>query len=292
MGAWGTAIFSDDEACDVRTEYNVLAAYIDDDDMILQKMKKYFHVKDNLNDMDAVFWYAIASQQSKYGRLCDEVKENALECINRRYTMDGWFNKKDCAKREVVLEKLKSQLLEEQLPRKKVTKPKRNKAIWKEQDIVAYHLVNIVEDQWRKPSDYWFYGKYVLLKIVDVDRQPMSKIIPDLAYDEYMWCSVYDWIGDEIPDIDIVDNLNFHPVGYNKIKDEFYYTANIYSTVLNPYYKRKHDAIVLGNDSLSKMPPRMNEYFCYCADVIEFMLNDMPMFTKDGIGYYTKNGMP
>jgi len=27
MGAWGTAIFSDDEACDVRREYNVLALF-------------------------------------------------------------------------------------------------------------------------------------------------------------------------------------------------------------------------------------------------------------------------
>ena len=291
MGAWGPAIFSDDEACDVRSEYNILAYYIDDDKIILQKIKEYFHVKDNLNDMDAVFWYAMAVQQSKYGRLCDEVQQNALECINRRYTMDGWFNTKDSQKREAILKNLKNRLVGEQVSRKKISKPKRVKAIWKEGDVIAYHLVNIVEDEYRKPSDYWFYGKYILLKIVKVDKKPMSKIMPELASDEWMYCSVYDWIGENIPDINIVDNLNFHPLAYNDVRKEYDYVAGIYSTVINPFYKRKHDAIIIGNDSSSKLPPRLAAY-SYSADVIEFLLSRMPKFTADEIGYYNINGMP
>ena len=291
MGVWGPAIFSDDEACDVRTEYNVLAYYIDDDEMILLKMKEYFHVKDDLNDMDAVFWYAMAAQQSKYGRLCDEVKERALECIDRRYTMDGWFNQRDSQKRETILNDLKERIIGEQLAKKKNSRPKSVKAIWKENDIVAYHLVNIVEDEYRKPSDFWFYGKYILVKIVKVDKRPMSKIIPELVCDEWMYCSVYDWIGDEIPDISIVENLNFHPLAYNKMRKEHDYVASIYNTVLNPSYKRKHDAVVIGNDRSGKNPPRLSNY-SYNADVIEFTLSRMPKFTPEGIGYYNVNGMP
>ena len=291
MGTWGTAIFSDDEACDIRTEYNVLAAYIDDDEFILQKLKEYFHVGNKTDSINAVFWYALAALQTKYGRLCEEVKNNALECIDKRYTMDGWFNQKDCAKREAVLNKLREQLTDKQLPRRKVSKPKREKAIWQKNDVVAYRLVNIVEDEWRKPSDFWFYGKYILLKIVIVDKIPMSKIMPELAYDEWMYCSVYDWIGENIPDISIVDHLNFHPFAYNEARKEHDYVAGIYSTVINPSYKRKHDAIVIGNDVSGKFPPRLARY-SYNADVIEFLLSRMPKFTSNEIGYYNINGMP
>ena len=291
MGAWGTAIFSDDEACDIRTEYNVLASHIEDDDLILEKMKEYFDVGKKLNDIDAVFWYAMAALQTKYGRLCTEVKNNALECIEKRCTIDGWFDKKDAVKREKVLNNLKEQLTGEQPPRKKVSKPKRVKAIWQENDVVAYHLVNIVEDEWRKPYDYWFYGKYILLKIVKVNKNPMSKIMPELAYDEWMYCSVYDWIGDEVPDFSIIDELNFHPIAYNEGRKEHDYVAFIYSKVVNPFYKRKHDAVVLGNDISGKLPARVNLY-SYSADVIEFLLDKAPKFTENEIGYYNINGMP
>lgn len=291
MGAWGTAIFSDDEACDVRTEYMVMAAYVEDDEFILKKMKEYFSVKNELDDMDAVFWYALAALQVKYGRLCEEVKANALECINRRCTIDGWFNAKDCIKREAVLNKLKEQLTGEQISRKKISKPKHIRAIWQENDVIAYHLVNIVEDEWRKPDDYWFYGKYILLKIVRVVKTSMSKIMPDLACDEWMYCSVYDWIGDEVPDINIINKLNFHPIRFNEYRNEYDYTAQIYSSVLNPSYKRKHDAVIIGRDSSSKNPPRLAAY-SYSADVIEFLLERMPKFTPEEIGYYNKNGMP
>lgn len=292
MGTWGTAIFSNDEACDIRTEYNALAAYIDDDEVILQKLKKYFQIGDTVDNINAAFWYTLAALQTKYGRLHEEVKNNALECIDKRYTMDGWFSKKDCIKREKELLILKNQLIGEQIQRRKVPKPKCEKAIWNENDIIAYHLVNIVENQWNKPSDYWFYGKYVLLKIVKVIKTPVSKIMPELVSDEWVYCSIYDWIGDEIPDMKIIDNLNFHPISYNEYRKEHDYVANIYSKVVNPFYKRKHDAVVIGNDTSNKLPPRLAAYPCYSADVIELLLSKMPKFTVDEIGYYNVNGMP
>ena len=90
----------------------------------------------------------------------------------------------------------------------------------------------------------------------------------------------------------IIDNLNFHPISYNEYRKEHDYVADIYSKVLNPFYKRKHDAVVIGNDTSNKLPPRLAYYSCYSADVIEFLLSKMPKFTVDEIGYYNVNGMP
>jgi len=41
MGAWGTAIFSDDFACDVKREYMGLAPYLGEDEAY-RLVKEYF----------------------------------------------------------------------------------------------------------------------------------------------------------------------------------------------------------------------------------------------------------
>lgn len=178
----------------------------------------------------------------------------------------------------------------EHIPRRKVPMPKRFKALWHENDVIAYHLVNIVDNQWFKKSDFWFYGKYILLKIVNIQKVPMSKIMPELICDEWMYCSVYDWIGDEIPDLEIINNLNFHPLEFNAFRQEYDYVAIIYSSVVHSDYKQKHDAVVIGNDISGKMPPRLESY-SYNADAIEFLLSHISDFTPEGIGYYNINGM-
>ena len=108
-----------------------------------------------------------------------------------------------------------------------------------------------------------------------------------------MYVSIYDWIGDEIPDFSIINDLLFHPINFvnSKLSTEYDYVARIYSQVINPYYKRKHDAKVIGNDTSGNMPPRIIPY-SYSADVIEFLLEKMPKFNPKEIGYYNTYGMP
>lgn len=166
MGTWGTSVFANDLSCDVKNEYTILASYFDNDEYILDLLKMYFNINDLPCEDEADFWYSLAFLQTKYGRLCDEVKDNALYCIDRRFTTDGWFNKNDIIQRSRVLIDLKNKILCCDNIRKKIAKPKREKALWKENDVVAYHLVNIVDNQYKKISDYWYYAKYILLKVV------------------------------------------------------------------------------------------------------------------------------
>ena len=61
MGAWGTAIFSDDLAEDIRSEYNALLSIGKDGHQAEKMLIDYY--SDILNkdsDDEPVFWFALA----------------------------------------------------------------------------------------------------------------------------------------------------------------------------------------------------------------------------------------
>src|SRR5215469_10167451 len=83
MGAWGTAVFSDDTACDVRDNYVDL---IGDGLSGVEATKKLLREwAGSLDDPDEgpVFWLALAATQWKNGRLEDLVQQRALNIIDR-----------------------------------------------------------------------------------------------------------------------------------------------------------------------------------------------------------------
>ena len=78
MGAWGTGIFSNDIALDIKREYQVLLAFDTLEEAYRIVKARYEPSKD-----DVEFWFAMAAMQHKYGILLLEVKENALYCIEQ-----------------------------------------------------------------------------------------------------------------------------------------------------------------------------------------------------------------
>ena len=83
MGAWGTAIFSDDYACDVRDDYVKEIIRGKTSEEATEAVKKT-HLSTDPEDDDApVFWIALAITQWKKGRLLSEVKAEV-----RRYGAD------------------------------------------------------------------------------------------------------------------------------------------------------------------------------------------------------------
>ena len=53
---------------------------------------------------------------------------------------------------------------------------------------------------------------YALLRVIELKRYPVSKILPNELYEERMIVGLYNWAGDEIPDPEIIKNLQFIPV--------------------------------------------------------------------------------
>lgn len=117
MGAWGTGIFDDDTACDVRTEYlELLMNGITDEDATGAMIELNSDEADD-EDCRIMFWTALAAIQWEVGRLDDSVKERTLALIEEGDS-PLWLEQKDSVEeRKAVLEELRNKLLSRQPPR-------------------------------------------------------------------------------------------------------------------------------------------------------------------------------
>lgn len=84
MGAWGTAIFSDDTASDVRSDYR---AMLESGASDAQATADILHT---YTADDTVMWLALAASQSKLGRLDPVVKARAVEIIDTGEDLAQW----------------------------------------------------------------------------------------------------------------------------------------------------------------------------------------------------------
>jgi len=125
VGVWGTGLFSDDEACDIRNYYRQLLEDGTEDGaatrLTLEKFAPY------LNESDSVGRIALAVTQSKLGRLEPDVRDRALAIIDAGADLAVWEleNPKLLSKRRAVLETARAQLTGPQPARRRVRPPKR-----------------------------------------------------------------------------------------------------------------------------------------------------------------------
>lgn len=120
MGAWGTGIFQDDFTCDVRDEYNDLAALKFEDSEIHTELQESFKPD---GDEESIFWIALALAQHKLGRLDEKTKEKALKFIDSGKALEIWKALADGDKasirgRDKALSKAKETILSPQAARK------------------------------------------------------------------------------------------------------------------------------------------------------------------------------
>ena len=182
MGAWGTALYSNDVACDIRGDYKDALRRGKSNEEITNRMieqnKDYFGTED-----EGLFWFALADTQWNYGRLMPEVKEKALFFIENDHD-DRWETNKDRLAWSNTLAKLKDKLLSEQPPEKKVSKYRTYHCEWKLGDVYAY----------RFSSDYsketGFYNKYVVFRKISECRAWPDHIIPIVQFYNRIWDNI------------------------------------------------------------------------------------------------------
>lgn len=214
MGAWGTAIFSDDLAEDVRDEYNALLSIGKSNEEAENLLLSYYSdILDKGDEDEPVFWFALALSEWNKGRLSDLVKIKVLEILDnggdlRRWNTPG--NEKNYKKRIKVIQDFRKTILSKQPAEKKMKKPTVHHCPWRVGDLLAYRIVTNKDVKNGPLSNMW--EMYALLRVIQIDKHPVSNLVPTEVYNETMLVGLYGWVGDEIPEPNIVENLEYIPI--------------------------------------------------------------------------------
>ncbi len=192
MGSWGTSIFANDTACDVRGTYEELLCYghtpEDAERQVLQELE--MDIDDPENDPDA--WLALAATEWRCGRkLSEDVRKVALMLIDQPVSSELWETEKQKVNRRKALDRLREQL-NAPLPR-----PKRLKPLpvihspWNVGDVVALRLPEDAE----KPA---VSGKYALILIAEIHTCKVSRYAPADRTRDTPYFMTYYWWGDDL----------------------------------------------------------------------------------------------
>ena len=121
MGAWGTNLYQNDVAGDIKQDYISKQKAGKSEEQALEEViredSSYFEDDDDKYDA----WFALADTMWKYGRLTEEVKQKALSLIEEEKDSGRWETPKDIKKRQKVLEDLSGKLQSEQPPKKRIS---------------------------------------------------------------------------------------------------------------------------------------------------------------------------
>jgi hypothetical protein len=148
MGTWGTAIFSDDTACDVRDEFrDLIEEGLSTEHATDKLLTQYASSLDDADD-GPPFWLGLALTQWKCGRLLERVKERALHIIDTGADLKRWSGD---AKRRVVLEKTRAQLLSPQPRPTRIRKRYQENNDWEVSELISYQTP---------------HGKYAVLRVL------------------------------------------------------------------------------------------------------------------------------
>src|SRR5580765_3908092 len=120
MGTWGTGIFDDDTAADLREDFKDALAKGMTAEAATKKLVATYGPQGD-EQVAPVFWLALAVTQWALGCLIDSVKEEALRAITGGSDLARWESPKDQKKRNAVLEKVAKQLAS---PQPKAKKPR------------------------------------------------------------------------------------------------------------------------------------------------------------------------
>jgi hypothetical protein len=184
MGVWGTGIFQDDTASDVRDEYKDLLGNGMTGVQATRRILESYSSSLADPDESGVVWLALAATQWKVGRLEPQTLERALEVIDSGADLKRWAaGTKDFSKRKVALEKLREQITSPQPPERKIARRVLCECDWRKGELVAFKLRS---------------GTSLILRVIDHHTDRGGK---------YPICEILDWVGGKLPDKKELENL-------------------------------------------------------------------------------------
>lgn len=124
------------------------------------------------------------------------------------FFINGSAKKKyDSRKRELLAFR---SMIDQVNPRKKVPKPYYNESPWKQGDCVALRLENL-EDDYQSLN-----GKWIAMRIIRVIEEPVIYFLPQLAHDDKIIVSFYDFVGEKCPSQSDINNADYMIISKDK----------------------------------------------------------------------------
>lgn len=205
MGAWGTSLYSNDSASDIRGDYVDKLKRGKTNEVATQELID--ENQDIIGDVEEepLFWFALADTQWNYGRLLPKVKEKALFFLLQDGELARWqeSGEKKAIAWQKTLDTLKEKLESPQPAIKKVSKYRLYQCKWHLGDVFAYRLSGSYS------KEKGVEGKYVVFRKVSEDTWWPGHIVPVVQ--------VYKWLSDDVPSIDQLSGLELLPTLYSSL---------------------------------------------------------------------------
>jgi len=184
MGTWGTALFSDDTASDVRGEFRThIGDGLTPEQATDSMLAEWGSVLSD-PDVGPTFWLALAATQWSLGRLLPKVQAEALRVLDSGGDLSLWASDpRQQEERRRVLDRLRQQLVSPQPPAKRVPRTFRDSNSWAIGSVHAYTLNT---------------GELCLLRVIGhhTDKGGTGPVL-----------ELLDWVGNEVPDRDTMGRL-------------------------------------------------------------------------------------
>ncbi|MDR3572450.1 MAG: hypothetical protein P4L50_01195 [Anaerolineaceae bacterium] len=186
MGTWGTGLYSDDTACDVRDDYKDILgdgiAEPDATDLLIEQWRNALSDP----DISSVFWLVLADVQWNLGKLQEKVKQEAIKVIENSSDLIRWSsNQKFVLKRKVVLARLRRKLETSQPTEREVEKRYVNSTDWNIGDVFSFRLQS---------------GLFALLHVIGFhqDKGGRGSV-----------CEILEWTGEKVPNKQEIEKIGY-----------------------------------------------------------------------------------
>jgi len=266
MGTWNASLYGNDTTQDVRDTYTKYLFEKLSNQEAFEKTLEDCHDLIGDEDDEPLFWFALAETQWSVGRLTPEVKEKALEWIEKDGGVALW---EDSGARSAgwkkTLETLKKKLESPMRSEKKMEALNQN--LWNIGDVYAYQF-NTEESK-----SLGRYGKYILLQKMGESPRIQSWMTSEEREKApmIMMIHVFDKLFDHTPKLEDREGVQLLPLDETEVKT---ITINNFIELLKKSDYPKKYLTFLGNATVPAnnifLPSRNPLYW----NLFEMTLND------------------
>ena len=254
MSGWGTKIFDNDFALDVKTDFVNLIGV----GMSIEEIEDFImQYQPQIDDDDScAFWTALAKIEWDYGLLQENTKRIAQHVIKTFPDSHLYISEKDQVKRSQELERLYLQLDTINEKPRKIRKTYVYRTSWKVGDIFAYPLDN----------------QYVYIHIVGIKR--LKHRIEQMSKDA-IFIKIFRKPSQQLLDIKSFKPRFYKRRKYQSFKSDFFgwrYIRRIWYTGIRKQQQLEKKLIYIGNQPVKVKPRYLDENCEMTSDEFENIL--------------------